>query len=180
MEITVAGQTWMFLLSIALGALLGACYDVFRILRIAVPHRAGVVLAEDILFSVICAAATFLFLVSVDSGRIRVFALIGELVGFALYYCTVGALVIGISKWIIHAVRWLFALLWRIFAAPVLRFIKFCCGFFSGIAKNLANYIKIRAKNSNIYLKKCKHILYNQKKRLLRERRKKTLGDRNG
>ena len=66
MGITIAGQTWLFLLSIALGAGLGVCYDLFRILRIALPHPTLAVLAEDLLFSY------FRF----DWGRSRISALL--------------------------------------------------------------------------------------------------------
>ena len=82
MEITVAGQTWLFLLSVALGAALGVCYDVFRILRIAFRHPSLAVLLEDILFSLAAAGATFAFLLTTGNGQLRAFFLIGEMVEF--------------------------------------------------------------------------------------------------
>ena len=82
MEITVAGQTWLFLLSVALGAALGVCYDVFRILRIAFRHPSLAVLLEDILFSLAAAGATFAFLLTTGNGQLRAFFLIGSWWGF--------------------------------------------------------------------------------------------------
>lgn len=105
MEITVAGQTWIFLMSVALGAALGVLYDVFRIVRIAVRTPPAVVLVEDLAFSIVCTTATFLFLIGADKGQLRMFLLIGEASGFALYYCTVGTLIIGAARGIIAVVK---------------------------------------------------------------------------
>ena len=59
------------------------------------------------------------------SARVRyAFFLIGELVGFSLYHCTLGALLIGAAKGIIAAIRWLFGLIYRVFVAPVLRLLE--------------------------------------------------------
>lgn len=173
MEITVAGQTWLFLLSAALGAALGVCYDVFRILRIAFRHPATAVLVEDILFSLTAAGATFAFLLTTGNGQLRAFFLIGELVGFSLYYCTLGALLIGAAKGIIAGLRWFFGLIYRVFVAPILRLVKKIRGFLAKIMKQSAKCIKNKAKNSRIPLKKHRHLLYNLKKRLQWDGRKK-------
>lgn len=164
MEITIAGQTWMFLMSIVLGAALGVCYDVFRIIRIAVPNPPAVILVEDVTFSLICAGATLIYMIAVDCGEIRVFVLIGEVVGFALYYCTIGTLVIGAAKGIIAGIRWLLHMLWKIFIAPVVRIIKKIAAFFTKRFQNMAFCLKNKAKKSNMHLKKPCHILYNLKK----------------
>ncbi|MEM1485950.1 spore cortex biosynthesis protein YabQ [Oscillospiraceae bacterium PP1C4] len=173
MEITIAGQTWMFLMSIALGAVLGVCYDVFRILRVAVDHPPFAVVIEDVIFSIICAVATFLFMISVDSGQVRVFVLIGEGVGFMLYYCTVGVLIIGVSKWIIGIIRSIFTFLWRIFVMPILRLMSYFQELLSKNTHHFRLYLKNKVKNSNIHLKKGSHLLYNLQERLLRKKQKK-------
>lgn len=166
MEITVAGQTWIFLLSIVLGAALGICYDVLRILRVAFAHAIAVVFAEDILFSVVCATATVLFTLGVDRGRIRAFVLIGEAMGFILYYCTVGVLVLGVSKSVIAGIKWLWGWIFRLLFAPILRIVKYFYCFLVKIMKFLAFYLKIKTKNSKCYLKKHSQLLYNLRKRL--------------
>lgn len=164
MGITIAGQTWLFLLSIALGAGLGVCYDLFRILRIALPHPTLAVLAEDLLFSVICAGATFFYMLAADNGQIRIFVLIGEGVGFLLYYCTIGALVIRVSKGIIRVVRWVLRTLWRIFVAPIVHLLEKAGRFGRKILHKSSIILKKQAKNLNIPLKKRRKILYNLKK----------------
>ena len=62
MAITIAGQTWIFLGGILVGAALGVCYDLFRVVRLAVPHPAALVAVEDLVFFCVCAAGTFLYL----------------------------------------------------------------------------------------------------------------------
>lgn len=168
MEISVAEQTWMFLASVALGAALGACYDVFRILRIAFPHRSAAVVAEDILFFALCAAATFCFLLAAGDGQLRAFVLIGEAIGGILYYCTIGVLVIGMAKWIIAAIKWVLNTIWRIFIRPVWNVIKKIAGFFRKKVGNTANCIKSRVKTSNSHLKNHSQILYNLKSSIRR------------
>ncbi len=164
MGITIAGQTWLFLRSIVLGAGLGVCYDLFRILRIALPHPAPAVLAEDLLFSMICAGATFCYMLAADSGQIRLFVLIGEGIGFLLYYCTIGTLVIRVSRGIIRAVRWVLHILWRIFIAPVVRLLEKTGILGRKVLDKCSIILKKQVKNLNIPLKKRHKILYNLKK----------------
>lgn len=136
-------QIYTFILyAVGIGILLGLIYDVFRIVRMAftVP---GIVsdlyrgreyknrflvniigFVCDILFFVIAAVISAIFIFHVNNGRIRGIALFGSLVGFTAYYNTVGRLVTLISGAIIrgvcHTVRFIAV---RIIL-PVLRLIK--------------------------------------------------------
>lgn len=100
MEITVAGQTWLFLLSVALGAALGVCYDVFRDSAHRLPAIPPWPSCWRIhpFFACRQAGATLRFPAHNGHGQLRAFFLIGELVGFSLYHCTLGALLIGAAK----------------------------------------------------------------------------------
>lgn len=171
MEITIAGQTWMFLLSIALGAALGVCYDVFRIVRIAVPNPPAVIVAEDLAYAVICTVATFLFFLTIDCGQIRLFVLFGEVIGFVLYYCTIGVLVLGVSRRIIGVVHFVCGVVWRVLLRPVWVVLEKISGVLIGFIQNIAKCIKTTAKNSRIHLKKHSGLLYNLN-RPLRSKRK--------
>ena len=164
----------MFLGSIALGAGLGVCYDLFRVLRVAVATPPAVVAVEDVVFAAVCAAATLVYLICADCGEIRLFVLVGEAVGFTLYHCTIGAVVIGAARGIIGAVKRALGWLWRLFVAPILCVIEAIRGILSKFMKKLAECIKTTAKNSKIHLKKHSGILYNLRKRLRRDGQKKT------
>ena len=121
------GQVYTFILySLFIGVLLGVIYDVFRIVRMAftVPgivadiyrprkHRSRlavnvIVFVCDILFFVVAAVISAIFIFHANNGRIRGIALFGSLVGFAVYYNTVGRLVTLISGGIISAVCHMF------------------------------------------------------------------------
>lgn len=155
-----------FLYSIALGAGIGLFYDIFRVARIALPHRAVAVAAEDVLFWTAAAFLTFLFFFCTDGGRIRIFLLIGEGIGFTLWYFTLGVVVVGAAKRIVAVIRRICAWLYRIFVRPVVFVLGGMMGFLGAAAKSAAGIAKKQMKNSNRHLQKCRRLLYNQRKHL--------------
>ena len=80
--------------ALVLGMALGVLFDGFRILRVA--FKAGVVAAflQDCLFWGITALCTFLYITARLDGEPRVFVLLCELLGFFVYYFTIGRLVV--------------------------------------------------------------------------------------
>ena len=180
MEITIAGQTWTFLGGILLGAVLGICYDLFRVARIIISHPPALVAVEDILFFGICTVGTFLYLLGAGYGEIRMFVLVGELVGFSLYHCTLGALAVRLVQAILNILRRIFSLLWRLLLAPVLRLAGWIIRPVSKVVKNLANYAKSHGKNSRFPLQRRYNLLYNLKEQLWRKRQKKNEECRSG
>ena len=79
-----------------MGFLLGAYYDVFRIIRRIL--RVGIVrvLIQDLVFFVTAAFAVFLFALAVTGGVIRLYLYIGLIAGFFAYRYTVGQAVVGL------------------------------------------------------------------------------------
>lgn len=154
----------MFLWSIALGAVLCVFYDVFRVLRVAVRHSAAAAAVEDILFALVCAVATLLYLIRADCGEIRIFVLVGELIGFVLYYLTVGALVIGAARGIISAVKRVFSFIWRTVFAPITRLLEKIRLLIMKKQRNIAICLKKRAEICNMHLKTHRDLRYNLKK----------------
>lgn len=134
MYMTVAPQTWDFLLACLLGAFLGVCYDLFRILRVAIPPSKTSAFLQDILFALIALVTTFLFLQSVTDGALRFFVIVGEFLGFLLYHFTLGVLVIKAATAIIKVVK-------RVLHIILLPFVK----IFNCICKKTrALFIKIK------------------------------------
>ncbi len=84
-------------LSGGMGFLLGAYYDVFRILRQLLRPRAWQVCFQDLLFCITAAGAVFLFALAVTDGVLRVYLHIGLLAGFFAYRYTVGFAVVRIT-----------------------------------------------------------------------------------
>lgn len=93
METWFSDQALAFLWSVALGAALGVVYDWFRIGRIL--HRKWwlTVFIEDLLFALIAAGATAFCFTLTNFGQVRWFLLLGEGLGFTVYFNTIGVLI---------------------------------------------------------------------------------------
>lgn len=95
---TVNQELVLFLLSCIFGAAYGVLYDIFRTLRIILPHNSMLVAAEDIAFLVIYGITLSLFASAFSLGQVRFYFVIGNILGFLLYIATVGHIVIGVMK----------------------------------------------------------------------------------
>ncbi len=98
MGITLSGQTGLLLTACLLGFVLGAVYDIFRVTRAVLRCGWIVIFVQDILFWIFCGCVTFVFLLFYNNGKIRALVIIAEAVGAALYYNTIGVIVIGKVK----------------------------------------------------------------------------------
>ena len=88
-EINNNNQIITFLLSLCLGAICCAIYDIVRALRKVCLNSLLAVTIGDILLWVLYAFLTFIFLIARTNGEIRGYVLICELLGFALFRISV-------------------------------------------------------------------------------------------
>ena len=116
MAIAIAEQTSVFFRSLLLGAVLGCLYDFFRITRLAFIIPSLLVLVEDLLFFLFSTVILFGFMLENRYGQIRYFILLGVVLGWTIYYFSVGSLVMKCSAGIIRLFRAVFAFCWRPFA----------------------------------------------------------------
>ncbi len=122
-------QIYTFILySAFIGFALGVVYDAFRIIRRAF-YIAGnravtnmVYFICDILFFIIAAVVSAIFIFHVNNGRIRGIALFGSLVGFVLYYNTLGRLVSAVTDLIIKTLYRILRLIKEAVLLPIWRF----------------------------------------------------------
>lgn len=92
LELSFAQQSTAFFWSLAMGAALGVLYSAFKLLRVIfTPGRATVFLL-DVLFMLACTLAVFLFSLGFLGGYIRLYVLLGALVGLLAYRFTLGRL----------------------------------------------------------------------------------------
>lgn len=84
-EIDNYDQVITFLLSLCLGAMCCALYDILRALRKVCLNSFLAVNLCDILLWIIYAFATFIFLISRTNGEIRGYVILGEAIGFVLF-----------------------------------------------------------------------------------------------
>jgi spore cortex biosynthesis protein YabQ len=94
MEITLTGQSGLLITAALLGFVLGAVYDIFRVLRVVALRGHIAAFLLDIIYWLICASATFIFILLQNDGKLRALLLIAEVLGASLYYFTIGAIVI--------------------------------------------------------------------------------------
>ena len=150
MEITINSQVQMFIYSLAAGVLMGAVYDIFRILRLAVKHFFAAILAEDIIFSAFCACFAFYFFLELNQGNFRLVYFIGFFLGGLIYYCTMGTVVIALSEKIILLIRKILHLL----TLPLIKLFNLLKKWYHPIKKQF----EIKRKNLN----SSSRVLYNK------------------
>lgn len=166
--------------SLAVGALLGAVYDIIRFTRVLLnadvsnPFKKGrfnlrsflryiIVCIGDLLFFAVAAVVLCVFFFLTGDGRMRWYGLAGAFLGFVLYYNTVGKLFIGIVEFlkslIIKAIR----LMLRPVCIGLRKLWQICMQIFKmpivkALSKRYNEYINKRkkAKRAAARLKKAK------------------------
>lgn len=103
----VSQQLRLFTLSLGLGFLLGIVYDLFRSLRLIFSRTPGkyTLFVQDIIYVILCAVITFLFLLSENYGEIRAYVLAGEIIGFFAYYFTIGVLTMRVGDSVANTIH---------------------------------------------------------------------------
>ncbi len=101
----------MLLYSVLLGLFFGVVYGIFKFRRLCFPLRQlnarkstqkmamedVIVFFEDVLFAFVCGVSTCIFIYYTNAGRFRGIVLVGSLLGFVVYYNTIGKLVLKLS-----------------------------------------------------------------------------------
>lgn len=105
----IAEQTQIFLYSLGFGFLLGILYDVFRTLRLIISRSKGFVFFADLMYFALCSFLTFCFIMVVDSGRVRLYVALGEILGWFIYYFSFGSIAIRVSNAVTGFFRRLFS-----------------------------------------------------------------------
>ena len=124
MDQPIAQDTSLFFFSVALGFFFGLYYELFRFLRIAVPHASFPVFLEDLAFFLPVTGVFLLFTFAFSDGAPRWFSVAGVWAGFFLYLGTLGRLLSFFARQILRAIRWVLKRLFGIFVAPVARVLK--------------------------------------------------------
>ena len=101
---TGGSQLYELFLSCGCGFLLGAYYDVFRLLRVMLPCRRWTVFVQDVVFFVTAAVITFLFDLTLTGGLLRFYLFVGLAAGFLAYRFTLGRLVMTCAATVLRAI----------------------------------------------------------------------------
>ncbi|MBR5322049.1 MAG: spore cortex biosynthesis protein YabQ [Clostridia bacterium] len=129
----------ILLCSVALGLFWGIVYGIFKFTRLCFPLRRirvnkqkksisiedVVVFFEDVLFSLLIAVFTCIFIYYMNAGRFRGIVIIGAVLGFAVYHCTVGKLVLRLYAFIVRVVVLGFKQTFKYAILPIFRVFMF-------------------------------------------------------
>lgn len=168
---TISSQAATFLLSVGAGVLLGLVYDLFKLLRMVLPPKPLLIFLQDVLFSVLAAFFTYLFILGFHAGELRGFIFVGEGCGFLVHHLLLSDFVVAgvtfLSRVLSRVVNTLFQLifipLWFVFRVLTFPFLQ----IYRLLRKLLKNFWKF----FKIILRRGKTLLYNQfisKKKVIR------------
>ncbi|MCL2421678.1 MAG: spore cortex biosynthesis protein YabQ, partial [Defluviitaleaceae bacterium] len=119
MILSMSGQAWLFLTTVAAGFVIGFVYDLFRILRKTVKHGTLWVQLEDILYWLAVSLLMFYFMLHRNYGEIRFFSIAGAALGMIIYFYSVSFVVIKVSVAVIEFSKKVLFTVARILLAPV-------------------------------------------------------------
>lgn len=159
--IPIAVQTRVMLLALGLGFIIGIIYDIFRIIRLSISRGRTAVFVQDILFFFLFAGLSFAFCLSQNNGQVRFYIIFAEVLGFLIYYFSLGSLVIRLSDKIIAAIKKLLEQILRLISLPInliFRIFKRIFSFFVRITKKNS---KKYGKKMNFLLQRNRSMLYN-------------------
>ncbi len=98
-------QLLLFAGACLLGIPCGVVFDAMRLLRRLLPHHPAAVAAEDVLFPLICGILILGYTSAFALGQFRMYYVVGCLLGFVLYECTLGRFVIAVGGSICRLLR---------------------------------------------------------------------------
>ncbi len=163
--LTVHEETLLFLWSCLLGGALGLCFDFLRTIRLLLPHKVWMTALEDILFLFLWAASLAAFSVALAKGDLRIYYIVGNLLGFLLYRVTLGNPILRIFSRILGAIFGILGKIFRPVGAAVVQLCGKCLGKFVGNAKNQGEEKKIQSS----LLIAARQMLYNKHDKMERQ-----------
>lgn len=164
---TLAFQIISFVYSAGLGFVLGIAYDFIRILFYFFTWSdKKLSVCRDIIYSFVCLATTFLFLLVMCEGKMFFYVFIGEGIGLFIYlYALSGVFILPIKRKIDKIKTF---------------FIRIKTDFYT-LCKKICKILNKRIKNSKKYLHIAHGLLYNFSVKLCSQNKKlKNRGDENG
>lgn len=166
------GQISVFLHSLGIGFLLGVFYDAVCAVRAVLPGGRKVIFVTDILYVIVCAFASFCFILVLNDGRTLLYILAAQLLGWIAERLSLGAAAKHLGLLISSKLRKLF---WRIKDAVS----KPLCSLKEKISQKLTPpgekdgiMSNKNEKNMNYLLKKGRNMLYTLNRQICPKARK--------
>ncbi len=145
--LSLSTQTRSFLLSLGFGLIIGILYDVLRIVRILLSFSKIATFVTDFLFSVLSAVMTFLFCLSVTNGEVRLYIILGEFIGFSVFYLSFGTVAVKFSEKTVKKIFNVFRKFFRFIFSPFIKIFTVvsikCTKLRKKVQKTVKNHKKI-------------------------------------
>lgn len=93
MGFSIFSQQILFFRSIAFGAFLCLVYCIFRILRTVLIQYPASAFILDFIYFIFTAVSSVIFIFAVNNGEIRIFILLSIIIGWILFFFTIGRLI---------------------------------------------------------------------------------------
>ena len=136
-----------FALAVITGVVAALIYDVMRILRTLFALSKKIVIVMDLSFVFIAALLNFLLCLAASYGYLRLILIIGEAIGFTIYFLTVGFVTIWAAKFLMRVINFIYEkVIQKIFSALKKTGIKFVKIIVSPFKKLFAHIKKHRSK----------------------------------
>ena len=166
MIVSSYSQIVNFLIAAIIGSALGVVYDFFKVLRLIGINGKIAAFFEDIIFFLICTITIFSYYMQFTQGKFRIYAFIGAVLGFFIYFLTVEKIVFFIVKKIYFFICKVFSFVYN---KIVLKTAKFFYNSIKKLVKAPLDKIKrFLRENICIFLKnllpKKRKMLYNIKR----------------
>lgn len=153
----LSAQTEIFLLALGFGFILGILYDVFRTFRMIISDSAPFIFLMDILYFLLCTFLVFCFNLTVDGGKIRLYVMLGDLLGWLIYYFSLGEISVRVSNAAVSLVRRAAAAIFK----PVSGLVKLLKRLLSKNTLFLKKIIRKFKKKAKYDLQKHRGMVYN-------------------
>ncbi|MBR5682873.1 MAG: spore cortex biosynthesis protein YabQ [Ruminococcus sp.] len=154
----VSEELRLFGLSCAMGAVVGAAFDAVRAIRLILPHNRFLVAVEDAVFLLLYSMALTAFAAAAARGDLRAYFVIGNILGFLVYFVTLGSIVMKTLRKLFLTIGTCFGLILRpvrLIFAPLYKKVNV------KFVRNLQIVVK-RFKKIKIVLLKRPSMLYNK------------------
>lgn len=161
-SLSLADQTKGFLLSLGFGFLMGIFYDFFRIVRISISKSKRAILVFDLLYCIFLGFCSYIFFLVVNEGDIRAFLLLGEGIGFSIYYFSLGVVIFAASEKILSITKKVILKFFKVIFHPFVWLLKKLKTLLEKFSKKWNKNSKKIKNKSKFHLKLHKQLLYNQ------------------
>ena len=146
MHMSFSPSVLIFFMSLGLGAIFGALWDIFRILRLGIPLGRMFIFLQDIIYFAIICILTLIFFYFFTFGGFRLFVLLGEFLGFLIYYLTIGHVVFAVFKIIIRFIhKFVWGLTWPV-RKLLLKITHIFQKFLQSFKRKIKKYFQIKKK----------------------------------